>query len=179
MFDWTFFLLKTFCITVLHHHSHHSIGYYFYLSFIILHITCKSPLFCHCGSLPPVHVLPVRHRTMSDQDLVNLLNDRTKPNFVIMSVQIKYIVMSDEKILGKLFATQALSQTQKNVSEPQTGIEPATFWSPVRRSNHWAARTQMAERRPRCVPVRKHQWRASLGRLCFAEGRVAKTVRAL
>ena len=27
------------------------------------------------------------------------------------------------------FATQALSQTQKNVSEPQTGIEPATFWS--------------------------------------------------
>ena len=27
----------------------------------------------------------------------------------------------------ELFATQALSQTQKNVSEPQTGIEPATF----------------------------------------------------
>ena len=44
---------------------------------------------------------------------------------------------------GKLFATQALSQTQKNVSEPQTGIEPATFWSPVRRSNHWATRTRM------------------------------------
>ena len=35
---------------------------------------------------------------------------------------------------GKLFATQALSQTQKNVSEPQTGIESATFWSPVRES---------------------------------------------
>ena len=30
-------------------------------------------------------------------------------------------------IKGKLFATQALSQTQKNVSEPQTGIEHATF----------------------------------------------------
>ena len=30
---------------------------------------------------------------------------------------------------GKLFATQALSQTQKNVSEPQTGIEPATFFN--------------------------------------------------
>ena len=44
----------------------------------------------------------------------------------------------------KLFATQALSQTQKNISEPQTGIEPATFWSPVRRSNHWATRTRMA-----------------------------------
>ena len=27
----------------------------------------------------------------------------------------------------KSFATQALSQTQKNVSEPQMGIEPATF----------------------------------------------------
>ena len=27
--------------------------------------------------------------------------------------------------MGKLFATQALSQTQKHVSEPQTGIEPA------------------------------------------------------
>ena len=37
-----------------------------------------------------------------------------------------------------------LSQTQKNVSEPQTGIEAATFWSPVRRSDHWATRTQMA-----------------------------------
>ena len=30
----------------------------------------------------------------------------------------------------KLFATQALTQTQKNLSEPQTGIEPA-----------WATRT--------------------------------------
>ena len=29
--------------------------------------------------------------------------------------------------MGKLFATQALSQTQKNVSEPQTGNESATF----------------------------------------------------
>ena len=29
--------------------------------------------------------------------------------------------------MGKLFATQALSQTQKHVSEPQMGIEPATF----------------------------------------------------
>ena len=29
--------------------------------------------------------------------------------------------------IWKLFATQALSQTQKNVSEPETGIEPATF----------------------------------------------------
>ena len=50
--------------------------------------------------------------------------------------------------IGKLFATQALSQTQKNFSEPQTGIEPATFWSPALRcSNHWATRTQMTERR--------------------------------
>ena len=37
-------------------------------------------------------------------------------------------------IKGKLFATQALSQTQKNVSESQTGIKPAIFWSPVRPS---------------------------------------------
>ena len=28
------------------------------------------------------------------------------------------------KIKRKVFATQALSQTQENVSEPQTGIEP-------------------------------------------------------
>ena len=39
--------------------------------------------------------------------------------------------MKDDLQLGKLkencFATQALSQTQKNVSELQTGIEPATF----------------------------------------------------
>ena len=27
--------------------------------------------------------------------------------------------------------------TQKMISEPQTGIEPATLWWPVRRSNHW------------------------------------------
>ena len=39
-------------------------------------------------------------------------------------------------IKGKLFATQALVQTQKIVSEPQTGIELATFRSPVRRSTH-------------------------------------------
>ena len=30
-------------------------------------------------------------------------------------------------VKGKLFAAQVLLQTQKNVSEPQTGIEPATF----------------------------------------------------
>ena len=50
---------------------------------------------------------------------------------------------------GKLFATQALSQPQKNVSEPQMGIELATFWSPVRCSNNWATRTPMAGRRLR------------------------------
>ena len=33
---------------------------------------------------------------------------------------------------------------RKTISEPQTGIEPATFWWPVRRSNHWATKTQMA-----------------------------------
>ena len=61
----------------------------------------------------------------------------------------------------KLFATQVLSQTQKNVSEPQTGIEPTTFWSPVRHPNHWATRTQMAERRPRYVPVRTRDIRSA------------------
>ena len=29
----------------------------------------------------------------------------------------------------------------------QAELEPTTFWSPVRRSNHWATRTQIAERR--------------------------------
>ena len=37
---------------------------------------------------------------------------------------------------------QALS-SKKTISEPQTGIEPATFWWPVRRCNHWATKTQM------------------------------------
>ena len=32
---------------------------------------------------------------------------------------------------------------RKTISEPQTGIEPATFWWPVRRSNYWATKTQM------------------------------------
>ena len=43
----------------------------------------------------------------------------------------------DDLQLGKLkencFAAQALSQTQKNVSEPQTGFEPVT----QERSNIW------------------------------------------
>ena len=55
----------------------------------------------------------------------------------------------------KLFAIQTLSQTQKNVSEPQTGSKPVTFWPPVRCSNHWATRTLMVERRYiQCVLVR-------------------------
>ena len=29
----------------------------------------------------------------------------------------------------------------------QAGLEPTTIWSLVRRSNHWAIRTQMAERK--------------------------------
>ena len=32
---------------------------------------------------------------------------------------------------------------RKTISEPQTGIEPATFWWPVRHSNDWASETQM------------------------------------
>lgn len=44
-----------------------------------------------------------------------------------------------------------------SVSVPQTGIEPASFWSPVRRSNHCAPKTQMAERRLHCgmMPERR------------------------
>ena len=44
---------------------------------------------------------------------------------------------------------------KRESQKPQTGIEPAaTFWSPVRHSNHWGTGTQMAERRLRCVLVR-------------------------
>ena len=39
-------------------------------------------------------------------------------SIIIMTIVINIIVD------GKLFATQALSQTLKNVFEPQTGIEP-------------------------------------------------------
>ena len=34
--------------------------------------------------------------------------------------------------------------SQKKISESQIGIEPAIFWRPVRRSNSWATKTQMA-----------------------------------
>ena len=60
----------------------------------------------------------------------------------------KYMYMEN------FLATQAFANPE-NISEPQTGIEPATFLSPVRRSNHWATKTQMAERRLRYVLVRK------------------------
>ena len=53
-----------------------------------------------------------------------------------------------------VLATQAFTNPE-NISKPQTGIEPATFWSPVGRSNYWATKTQMAERRLRYVLVRK------------------------
>ena len=32
---------------------------------------------------------------------------------------------------------------RKTISEPKTVIEPSTFWWPVRRSNHWATKSQM------------------------------------
>ena len=83
---------------------------------------------------------------------ISIKKTRTEIFCKMRNLQVIYIYegwLAAWYIKGKLFATQALSQTQKNVSEPQTGIEPATFWSPVRRSNHWATRTQMAERRPR------------------------------
>ena len=47
-------------------------------------------------------------------------------------------------------------------SEPQTWIEPTTtFWPLVRCSNHWATRTRMAKRRPRCALVRTRDIRAA------------------
>ena len=73
-----------------------------------------------------------------------------------ISMYFNYV--SSDLQLGKLkenfLATQAFANPE-NISEPQTGIEPATFWSPVKRSNHWATKTQMAERRLRYVLVRK------------------------
>ena len=48
------------------------------------------------------------------------------------------MIMNYIEIKRELFATQALSQTQKNVSEPQTGIEPAT--SDHRRSENLRVR---------------------------------------
>ena len=36
------------------------------------------------------------------------------------------------------------SYLRKTISDPQTGIEPATFWRPERRTNHWATEAQMA-----------------------------------
>ena len=54
---------------------------------------------------------------------------------------------------------QALS-SEKTISELQTGIEPATFWWPVRCSSHWATKTQMVSQgasstyvRPKCKPL--------------------------
>ena len=58
------------------------------------------------------------------------------------------------RLMENFLSTQAFANPE-NISEPQTGIEPATFWSPVRRSNHWATKTQMAQRRLRYVLVRK------------------------
>ena len=76
---------------------------------------------------------------------------------LLNNVKCSIYIYEDDMQLGKLkencLLLKLYRKTQKNVSEPQTGIEPATFWSPVRRSNHWATRTQMAERRPRCIPV--------------------------
>ena len=34
--------------------------------------------------------------------------------------------------------------SKKMISEPLIGIEPAIFWRPVKRSNRWATKTQMA-----------------------------------
>ena len=50
----------------------------------------------------------------------------------------------DDLQLGKL--KEALSQTQKNVSEPQTGIEPATCCSPVRLVNSTLGKTSASMR---------------------------------
>ena len=50
---------------------------------------------------------------------------------------------SDVNIVMMMFFE--LFYSEKFLSS-QAGLEPTTFWSLVRRSNHWAIRTQMAER---------------------------------
>ena len=56
---------------------------------------------------------------------------------------------------SNLFAFNANS-LKKMFLSPRRESNPQAFWSPVRRilSNHWATRTQMRERRLRCVLVR-------------------------
>ena len=53
----------------------------------------------------------------------------------------------------KPFCYSSFIANLEDVSESQTGIEPATFWSPVRSSNLWATRIQMAERRLNVLPL--------------------------
>ena len=45
------------------------------------------------------------------------------------------------ELLREMNDRQALYS--ENDPEPQTGIEPATFWWPLKRSNRWATETQM------------------------------------
>ena len=68
--------------------------------------------------------------------------------FLLCFHRLKYVV-----IKGKLFAISKLNRKLRKM-KPQTGIEPTTFWSSVRRSNRWATRPQLAERRLRCVLFR-------------------------
>ena len=52
--------------------------------------------------------------------------------------------MSQQNCLQMIDERSSSPILRKTISEPQTGIEPATFWWPVRHSNHWATKTQMA-----------------------------------
>ena len=93
-------------------------------------------------------------------DMSWFVSDIRTPNSAVLIClyisNIKYI--SSDLQFGKLkenvLATQTFANPE-NISEPQMGIEPTTFWSPVGHSNHWAIKTQMAERRLRYVLVRK------------------------
>ena len=59
------------------------------------------------------------------------MNETAELFICYIYIYIYIYINEDDLQLGKskenCFATQVLSQTQKNVSEPQTGIEPTTF----------------------------------------------------
>ena len=106
----------------------------------VWYLTCSE----HSVNVKQLKLLPAASLSPGNfmQQTYNAISSQVKMS--TFHIYMVYFFKLTCSLLIELFATQALSQTQKNAGD---GNQTWAFWSLVRRSNHWAIRTQMAKTR--------------------------------
>ena len=111
--------------------------------------------------------IPTRISSSGSSNILDVVS--TNEAYKIWNLYIRY--MRAWKYLKMIDEWSSSPILRKTISEPQTGIEPATFWWSLRRSNHWPTQTQMASQGASstymCDLIRSHYILIMIDEICI------------